>query len=56
MHGRKYVLPDDVKDMAGYVLPHRILVYAGRDIAAKRRVVDEILGIVEVPSEDWGRR
>ena len=56
MQGRKYVLPDDVKDMAGYVLPHRIIVYAGRDIAAKRRVVDEILGIVEVPSEDWGRR
>ena len=56
MHDREYVLPDDVKEMAGYVLPHRLLTYAGRDMAAKRRVVDEILGIVDVPSEDWGRR
>ncbi len=56
MHGREFVLPDDVKEMAGYVLPHRLLAYAGRDMAAKRRVVDEILGIVDVPSEDWGRR
>ncbi len=56
MHDREYVLPDDVKEMAGYVLPHRLLAYAGRDMAAKRRVVDEILGIVDVPSEDWGRR
>src|SRR5699024_1014262 len=28
IHGRDYVLPDDVKYLAGYVLPHRILLTA----------------------------
>lgn len=56
MQGREYVLPDDIKNMAVNVLPHRMLVYAGRDLAAKRRVVDEVLDIIDVPSEDWGRR
>jgi MoxR-like ATPase len=56
MQGREYVLPDDIKTMAEYVLPHRMLIYAGRDMAAKRRVIDEVLGAVDVPSEDWGRR
>ncbi|MBR4720109.1 MAG: MoxR family ATPase [Lachnospiraceae bacterium] len=56
MHGREYVLPDDVKEVAGYVLPHRMLVYAGRDIDLKRKIVDEILKLIEVPAEDWGRR
>lgn len=56
MNDREYVLPDDVKYMAAFVLPHRILAYTGRDMTAKRKVIDEILGLVEVPSEDWGRR
>lgn len=56
MNDREYVLPDDIKYMAGFVLPHRILAYTGRDMAAKRRVIDEILNLVEVPAEDWGRR
>lgn len=56
MQGREYVLPDDIKYMAAHVLPHRMMIYAGRDISSKRRVVDEILGLVEVPAEDWGRR
>lgn len=55
IQGRDHVLPDDIKYMAGYVLPHRILVYAGRDMTAKRRVIDEVLGLIEVPAEDWGR-
>lgn len=56
MHGREFVLPDDVKEVAGYVLPHRMLTYAGRDMEQKRKVIDEILKLVEVPAEDWGRK
>lgn len=56
MNGREYVLPDDIKKMAQFVLPHRILVYAGRDMDAKKRVVNEILSLIEVPAEDWGKR
>jgi MoxR-like ATPase len=30
LHGRAYALPDDVKDLALYVLPHRVIATGGR--------------------------
>jgi MoxR-like ATPase len=54
IHGRDYVLPDDVKRQAQAVLSHRLFLDAdaqmrGRTSAA---VVTEVLGRVPVPAEE----
>ena len=54
--GRDHVIPDDIKDVAEYVLAHRMIIYSGRDIASKRSVVKEIIAGVEVPAEEWSSR
>lgn len=54
--GRDHVIPDDIKEVAEYVLAHRMITYSGRDIATKRRVIKEILAGIEVPAEEWSRR
>jgi MoxR-like ATPase len=49
--GRDYVLPDDVKALAGAVLPHRMIVNPAarlRDVTAEK-LVQEILLAVAVP-------
>jgi MoxR-like ATPase len=53
MHGREYVIPDDVKDLAAPVLAHRLIAslearLRGRDAAA---IVYSILDKVRVPLE-----
>ncbi len=53
---RDYVLPDDIKTLAPFVLAHRMIVYSGSDIDSKRRIINEITEHTEVPSEDWSRR
>lgn len=45
--GRDFVLPDDIKELAGAVLPHRLVTRGGGDAA--RIVVQEILARVPVP-------
>jgi len=45
--GRDFVLPDDIKQLAGAVLPHRLVMRAGGEAAPI--VVQEILGRVPVP-------
>ena len=54
IHGRAYVLPDDVKRQAPAVLRHRLFLNAdaqmrGRTPAA---IVSEVLGRVPVPAEE----
>ena len=56
MAGRDHVLPDDIKKLAPNVLAHRMIVYSGRDIGSKRRIIEEILDSTEVPSEEWSGR
>jgi MoxR-like ATPase len=51
MQGREYVLPDDVRELAGRVLTHRLLptmeaTMSGRD---PRQVVEQVLSDVAVP-------
>jgi MoxR-like ATPase len=45
--GRTFVLPDDIKELAGVVLPHRIVMKA--TATPPRTVVEEILIRVPVP-------
>jgi MoxR-like ATPase len=53
MHGRSFVIPDDVKYLAGSVLSHRMItrteaVLKGR---SAEQIIEEILSIVPVPVE-----
>ncbi|PZE20838.1 AAA family ATPase [Paenibacillus xerothermodurans] len=55
LSGRTYVIPDDVKQMAGPVLAHRLLLtpeamMGGRD---KEAVVDDILAATAIPSKRY---
>jgi MoxR-like ATPase len=54
LHGREYVIPDDVKGMAPHVLTHRLMIspqaqLRGREVAD---LVEDIVAAVPVPVED----
>ncbi len=51
LRGREYVIPDDIKELAVYVLCHRILIKVEHEIDGFKSVelVKEILDDVEVP-------
>jgi len=52
--GREYVVPEDIKEMAPYVLCHRML--SESDEVQKQAVVTRLLNSVELPTEDWSKR
>ncbi len=51
LDGRDYVIPDDVKTAARYVLPHRIILKPEAEVegVTPERVVDEVLRSVRAP-------
>ena len=53
LHGRDYVLPDDIKYLAPLVLSHRLIVSSEASIKGHsgRTVAAEILNVVPVPAE-----
>ena len=58
IHGRDYVLPDDIKAVADFVLSHRILVNSSarlREISPSQ-IVEETLRSLPVPGGDMNRR
>jgi len=55
LHGRDYVLPDDIKALATAVLAHRIVVSPAarlRDLSAER-ILNEILETLPVPGGEY---
>jgi MoxR-like ATPase len=58
LHERDYVIPDDVKDMARWVLPHRFITRERSRTYLRESVeiISEILEQVPVPVEASGRR
>ena len=52
LEGRDFAVPEDIKALAPYVVPHRLILRAGR---AERQlaVLREILATVPVPVENW---
>ncbi len=55
LHGRDYVLPDDIKALAASVLAHRIIVAPAarlRDLSADR-ILNEILETLPVPGGEY---
>jgi len=58
IHGRDYVLPDDVKAVADFVLSHRMVVNPSarlREISASQ-IVEETVRSLPVPGGDMSRR
>ncbi|MGI6755180.1 MAG: AAA family ATPase [Atopobiaceae bacterium] len=56
IQGRDYVVPEDVKVLAGPVLAHRLVLprgFEGRSAGIKQ--IEKILERVDVPTENWGR-
>lgn len=50
---RDFVIPEDVKYLAPFVLEHRLVLAGSYDSAAKGSVLQGILSGVEVPTEDF---
>ena len=55
VQGRDYTVPEDIKTVAVPVLAHRCLMEYNDD-AQRERTIRQLLDIVPVPTEDWGRR
>ena len=51
--GRSFVTPDDIKALAPYVFAHRIIFRGSHRGVTADRVINDILGNVAVPVEDW---
>ena len=51
MRGRDYVLPDDVKELAGPMLSHRLIVSAGARMRGVhgREIMSELVDEIPVP-------
>lgn len=55
--GRDYVVPEDIKDVAVPVLSHRLSLSAEAEGGkGDKKVIEEILQSVKLPTEDWKRR
>ncbi|WP_254535875.1 AAA family ATPase [Halomarina litorea] len=54
IHGREYVIPDDVKALAHSVLAHRLVLSTDAELSdvTARDVVDDVLEAVEPPGTD----
>jgi MoxR-like ATPase len=58
LHGRDYIIPDDIKSLAEAALAHRIIIGPAariKDVSA-RSVIQDILGTVPVPGGSLLRR
>jgi MoxR-like ATPase len=54
LHGRSYVLPDDVKHLAGPVLSHRLILKEEERLRGTETVqlIDAIVARMPVPATD----
>jgi MoxR-like ATPase len=54
IHGREYVLPDDVKDLAPFVLTHRMIIDPQASLRGRnpQELIEDIVSAVPVPVEE----
>ena len=55
VEGRDYVVPEDIKTVAPYVLCHRMISDV-EDEAGRKAMVSQLLQSVALPTEDWKQR
>lgn len=53
IHGRKYVIPDDIKLLAPHVLGHRISVFGSGSSNQGSEIIKSIVSTIKVPVEKW---
>lgn len=53
--GRDFVTPDDVKALCVPVLAHRLISYAANQRGAVQNILEEILGRIPAPTENWSK-
>jgi MoxR-like ATPase len=54
IQGREYVVPEDIKTLCGPVLAHRLVFPRGsQGRVAGLKMIDKILNMIPVPTEDW---
>lgn len=53
--GRDFVTPEDIKALAVPVLAHRLIIQRGSARHNSQAALLEVMGQVEVPTEDWSR-
>lgn len=57
VRGRKYVVPEDIKEVAVPVLAHRLTMNVSYDaVKAAKQAVTDILCTVDLPTENWTGR
>lgn len=57
IHGRDYVIPDDIKALASPVLSHRIISYSNMaKNSNKSALIQNIIDNITVPTEEWTAR
>lgn len=55
--GREYVVPEDIKAVAVPVLAHRLSLSVDADGSrAAKKIIEDLLGSVSLPTEDWTKR
>ena len=56
INNRKYVIPDDVKNLAPYVLGHRIIPNNSiNSMEGNNKIIKNIVDNISVPTEDWDK-
>lgn len=56
IQGRDYVVPEDIKAVAVPVMAHRLVISRSYgSLTTGKQIVEEILGSVAVPTEEWSR-
>lgn len=55
VEGRDFVVPEDIKTVAPYVLCHRMISEV-EDESGRRAFVERLLQSIELPTEDWKQR
>ena len=53
VHGRDYVVPEDIKAVAVPVRAHRLVLNQAADDRGAERVIGDILDRESVPTEQW---
>lgn len=57
VQGRDFVVPEDIKAVAVPVLAHRMSAAVDTlDGSAGEKIIEELLGSVQLPTEDWQAR
>lgn len=57
IHGRSYVVPEDIKTLAVPVLSHRLTTARTFGLqSSNREIMERLLSAVPLPTEDWGTR